>query len=142
MHGSSFLGTGWSFPPAFDRASDRLRMVSGESNIKQSIDLLLRTSVGSRCLLPAFGCALNQYIFRQVDATVRAEIIATVKQTLLDYEPRIIVERTDIREVDGGAMIELGIGYLVKQTNTRHNHVFPFSLVEGTNLSTASRALP
>jgi phage baseplate assembly protein W len=145
MRENSFLGTGWSFPPAFDNSNDRLQMSAGDNNITQSIDLVLQTPVGSRSLLPTFGCSLNQFIFRNIDGTARAQIIQSVEQTLLDCEPRISVESIEVFDIDvaeGGAAIALNILYRIKQTNTRHNHVFPFSLIEGTLLNTGRRALP
>lgn len=134
MNESSFLGTGWSFPPVFDNANYQLQLSGGENNINQSIDLLLQTPVGSRSLMPTYGCDLFRYIFRRVDATARAEIIQSVKQTLLYSEPRISVENVDVADTADGTSLAINISYKIKQTNTRHNHVFPFSLIEGTNL--------
>jgi hypothetical protein len=134
MNERSFLGTGWSFPPIFDNANYQLQLSAGEGNIKQSIDLLLQTPMGSRSLMPNYGCDLFRYIFRHIDATARTEIVQSVKQTLLDAEPRISVESVDFSDAGDGTTIALSINYKVKQTNTRHNHVFPFSLIEGTNL--------
>ena len=37
----SFLGTGWSFPPAFDEHKGGIRMVSEEADIRQSLFILL-----------------------------------------------------------------------------------------------------
>jgi phage baseplate assembly protein W len=129
-----FTGTGWSFPPVFDNANYQLQLTGGQNNINQSIDLLLQTPLGSRSLLPNFGCSLSRYIFRRVDATVRAEIIQSVQQTLLDAEPRISVENVEVVDAADGSSLDINISYKIKQTNTRHNHVFPFSLIEGTNL--------
>ncbi|QXH50495.1 GPW/gp25 family protein [Pseudomonas fakonensis] len=134
MAGSSFLGTGWSFPPVFDSASHQLRLSAGVDNINQSIDLLLRTPVGSRPLLPGYGCDLARFVFRRIDATAQEEIVQSVRLTLLNGEPRIAVEQVSVAVQKGGATVTVDIGYRVRSTNTRHNHVFPFSQLEGTNL--------
>jgi uncharacterized protein len=134
MDESGFLGTGWSFPPAFDNASLQLQLSSGESNINQSIDLLLNTPKGSRSLLPDFGSALSRYTFRRLDATLQEQLIQSVKTTLLEGEPRITVERVDVTLTADGATADVLIAYQVRETNTRHNHVYPFSLLEGSNL--------
>ncbi|MBU0914118.1 MAG: GPW/gp25 family protein [Gammaproteobacteria bacterium] len=134
MNESSFLGTGWSFPPVFDNANYQLQLSSGESNINQSIDLLMKTPRGSRSLMPNYGCDLCRYLFCRLDATLQEEIIQSVKTTLLNSEPRISVEDVDISLSEDGSIATLSISYKIKQTNTRHNHVFPFSLLEGTHL--------
>jgi phage baseplate assembly protein W len=131
---SSFLGTGWAYPPSFDNASLQLRMSSGADNIRQSIDVLLRTPKGSRSLMPDFGCNLGSFTFRKIDATVKEEIVQSVKTTLLEGEPRIDVEQVTVTPVERGTRLNIGIVYVVRKTNARHNHVFPFSQLEGTNL--------
>lgn len=133
---SNFLGTGWTFPPTFDGATDQLHLSSGDANIKQSIDVVLQTPKGSRSLQPTYGCDLSRFIFRQIDATAQAQMIESVKQTLLDCEPRIKVESVAFSSLGEGSMVALNICFQIKQTNTRHNHVFPFSLIEGTLLNT------
>lgn len=134
METGNFLGTGWSFPPSFDNANFALKTSSGEANINQSVDLLLKTPLGSRSLAPQFGSGLFNHLFRRIDATSKEEIIQSVKTALLDNEPRISVESVDLELSDQGVMLELTIGYLIRETNTRHNHVFPFSQIEGSNL--------
>ena len=137
MADSNFLGTGWSYPPVFDDASYQLRLSSGVDNVNQSIDLVLKTPAGSRALEPGFGSNLSSFVFRRIDASVKEEIIQSVRYALLNGEPRIDVERVDLDVKDGGATVNVAINYTVRQTNTRHNHVFPFSILEGSNLEIA-----
>lgn len=138
MSDSGFLGTGWAYPPAFDRASAQVRMSSGVDNIEQAINVLLKTPKGSRCLMPTFGCNLSNYTFRRIDASAREQIIQAVSSALLEGEPRIDVERVDVALAADGTQLQLTLRYVVRQTNSRHNHVFPFSLLEGTNLEIGS----
>lgn len=138
MNESKFLGTGWTFPPVFANSNYQLQLTGGERNIAQSIDLLLQTARGSRSLMPDFGSNLSGYVFRHIDASLQAEITQSVKNTLLDGEPRITVESVDFSTSEDGAAVALSIAYRIKQTNSRHNHVFPFSLLEGTNLRVAT----
>jgi phage baseplate assembly protein W len=134
MSDSSFLGTGWSFPPAFDNADHELRLTSGVDNLNRSIDLLMNTPKGSRSLMPGYGSDVANYLFRRIDASACAQISQSVQTTLLDYEPRIDVLAVDVVVSDDGATVELRIAYSIRQTNARHNHVIPFSVHEGTNL--------
>ena len=131
---SSFLGTGWTFPPAFDNASGQLQLSHGVDNINQSIDVLLKTVQGSRSMQPGYGCNLSSFLFQRLDATLQGEIVQMVKLTLLNGEPRIVVDTVSVSAAVQDDAINIQVGYQIKWTNTRHNHVFPFSLIEATNL--------
>ncbi len=67
---NSFLGTGWAFPPAFDNESASVEMVSNYEDIKQSLDILLSTSLGERVMQPDYGCNLTDYIFESLNSTL------------------------------------------------------------------------
>jgi len=84
---------------------------------------------------PQFGSGLQQFFFRQMDETLKGEIMDTIKTALLHNEPRITVLSVNVtfKDVLNG-LTEVDIKYRYNQTNTRHNYVFPFNLKEGTNL--------
>jgi len=134
-----FLGNGWSFPPLFDSANTGLRMVAGRANIAQSIDILLTTMRGSRALMPEFGNNLERFVFRTANAQTLEELAESARLTLLHGEPRIVVEAVRPTKSADGSMLELTIVYRVAQTNTRHNHVYPFASLEGNNLAPPAR---
>jgi phage baseplate assembly protein W len=137
MNDSGFLGRGWAFPPAFDKATGTLQLSAGVANIQQSIDLVLKTPKGSRPLTPDFGSSLGRYLFRRIDATLREEIVQAVQSALLEGEPRIDVERVDVALAADGALADISVTYRVRSTNTRHNHVYPYARLEGHLLRTA-----
>ncbi|CAM4139094.1 GPW/gp25 family protein [Pseudoalteromonas byunsanensis] len=135
-HQSQFLGRGWQFPPMFSSVSNQVAMSEGEDNINQSIDLILQTRRGERSLLPYYGSQLSSFLFRSQDATLKEEIEKSVRYTLLNDEPRILVDDVSVSYTTGEeSLVVISIIYTIKQTNTRHNHVFPFSILEGTNLA-------
>lgn len=132
----SFLGTGWAFPPSFDRVNHRVRLVSDAADIAESIYLILRTTPGERIMQPTFGCNLVRLVFEKVDAAMVAELNHLVYYALLDFEPRVNFISADIldRETADG-VVRISINYSIVATNTRHNLVFPFYLQgEGTNI--------
>jgi len=135
---NSFLGTGWSFPPAFSNGHYQLISSFGLDNINQSIDLIFKTTMGNRPLAPEFGSNLSSYTFRRIDAGIREEIIQNLSLALLNNEPRIGVERIETILSTDGSLLSLKVFYVVHQTNTRHNHVHPFSTLEATNLTVGS----
>ncbi len=135
-HENNFLGSGWSFPVTFTAGNYQLKLTSYEDNINESINAILLTKKGERCLEPQFGSGLQQFFFRKMDATLKGEIKDAVKVSLLQNEPRITVMNVDVDFADlQNGLVEIAITYEYNQTNTRHNYVFPFYLNEGTNLS-------
>ncbi|MBI3134481.1 MAG: GPW/gp25 family protein [Bacteroidetes bacterium] len=132
---NSFLGSGWSFPVTFSVGNFELNLTSYEDNINDSIDLILLTRQGERCMEPGFGSGLQQFFFRKMDETLKGEISDAVMTSLLHNEPRISVQDVEVEYTDmQKGIVSIEITYVYNQTNTRHNYVFPFHLNEGTNL--------
>ena len=129
----SFLGSGWSFPPEFGKQG--VSMVSAEEDIQQSLIILLGTAPGERIMQPTFGCGLKNKVFDSLNESTAAQIKDLVQRAILFFEPRISVEKIDIREEDArDGRVLLDIRYIVRTTNSRHNMVYPFYLREGTNV--------
>ncbi|MES2373028.1 MAG: GPW/gp25 family protein [Bacteroidota bacterium] len=132
----SFLGTGWSFPPVFNRFTNSVQMVSELDDIKQSIYLILETFPGERIMQPEFGCYLKRLVFEKIDNSLALRINETIASALLHFEPRVRFDKVEIMHTDELAgIIMLQINFSVIITNTRHNIVYPFYFTEGTNVS-------
>ena len=131
----SFLGTGWSFPPAFDNGSKTTVMTSDEADIQQSLQILLATRRGERVMVPDYGCNLDEMVFEPMTTTFKTYIAEMIKTAILYYEPRIDlngVQVDDSNETNG--VILLIITYIVRTTNTRYNFVYPYYKNEGTDI--------
>lgn len=131
----SFLGTGWSFPPTFDTATDAVEMVSEEADIQESLQILLSTRKGERIMLPDYGCNLDEMVFETMTTTFKTYIREMIRNAILFYEARIdlhSIKIDDSREVEGVILIVLE--YSVKTTNSRFNFVYPYYKKEGTEL--------
>lgn len=134
---SSFLGQGWSFPPAFDRFTRGVALVQGDADIEQSIRLIFRIVPGERQMLPPFGCDLRQFVFGPNDSSVEAMIASEIRAALRNYEPRIYVDEVSVNsDVDSGpSAILITVVYTVSTTNRRYNLVFPYYLNEATGIA-------
>jgi hypothetical protein len=133
---SNFLGRGWSFPPSFELQSGTVDLVSGDADIQQSLHVLFSTMPGERTMLPLFGCNLRQYLFEAAGPALFARIRKQMETAVLYYEPRITI--LDIAIAPAGPIdgqLNVSLTYLIRQTNTRSNMVYPFYLQgEGTNV--------
>jgi phage baseplate assembly protein W len=133
----SFLGTGWSFPPSFDKSSASVLMVADVADIEESIRIILSTLPGERIMLPDFGCNIRKLVFEVADSRLSAELNHIIYHALLEYEPRIkLVDCVILNQTTETGVVYVQINYTVITTNTRHNMVYPFYYLEGTNIST------
>jgi len=135
MNAKSFLGTGWSFPPAFNKSEKQVKMISDEEDIESSLEILLSTRQGERIMRPDYGCNLDELVFETLTTTFKTFIKDLVSTAILYHEPRIEVnkiELDDTGELEGRILIK--IEYTVRSTNSRFNFVFPFYLAEGTEV--------
>jgi uncharacterized protein len=134
----SFLGTGWSFPVSFDKMNAGVEMASDLEDISQSIRIILSTTPGERIMQPDFGCNLRSLVFERADATLEPALNHLIYHALLNYEPRVIFhDATIISRDEAGGIMEVNVDYSIISTNTRHNIVFPFYLIEGTNITSS-----
>jgi phage baseplate assembly protein W len=136
----SFLGRGWKFPPEFDRHVKDVKMVSEDDDIRESLRILLLTSPGERLMHPTYGCGLKQMVFESVDESVITEIRDKVQRAILFFEPRITVEGIDVAVEDPlSGVLLIQLRYIVRSTNSRSNMVYPFHVLEGTNIGLQMR---
>jgi phage baseplate assembly protein W len=131
----SFLGTGWDFPPAFDRGPNGVRMISDEDDIRSSLRVLLSTTVGERRMQPKYGCNLQKLVFEPVDTTLTTYVKDLIRTAILYFEPRIVLEDVVLLPVPLEGRIDISLTYTVATTNTRYNYVYPFYRAEGTELA-------
>ncbi|MBB6250762.1 GPW/gp25 family protein [Nitrospirillum iridis] len=130
---AAFLGTGWSFPPTFDRTSATVVMSSGVQDIKESLWILMSTSLGERLMLATYGCSLWQKVFTNLTNTHANQIRDMLARAILEWEPRIDAERIEVAEIDPRqGLAQISIDFVVRQTNVRSNLVYPFYLLEAT----------
>jgi uncharacterized protein len=133
---NSFLGTGWSFPPSFNRETGSVEMSSDLEDIRESLNILLSTSLGERVLQPDYGCNLEDYMFDSLNNSVIGIIKHHVENAILFYEPRIIAESIDVTASDSTDLIEgrftITIEYTIPETNSRFNYVYDYYLNEAS----------
>ncbi|MCU0438929.1 MAG: GPW/gp25 family protein [Raineya sp.] len=134
-HKKTFLGVGWKFPPSFDKQDRSVRMVSEEKDIEESLRILLSTKPGERVLNLAYGCDMRRFLFEPIDTTTVTLMKSTIEQAINNYEPRIELNDVNIEPDDEEpTLIYIDITYTVQLTNTRTNMVFPYYLLEGTEI--------
>ena len=126
-----FLGTGWSFPVETDNRGD-VAVSSADEDIRESIRIILGTAKGERLMRPEFGCDIHKHLFSAATPSTLNLIESSVREALVQWEPRIDIESVEAQTDDeepNKVLIE--IAYHVRTTNSLSNMVYPFYLTEG-----------
>ncbi len=134
MNNLKYLGTGWAFPVCFDKELG-VMTVSGEEDIRQSLEILFSTLPGERIFRFEYGCGLQRWVFSTLTVSERARIAREVEYAILEGEPRIKVEQiaVEIKDQKEG-ILWITLFYQVRRTNSRSSIVYPYYIKEGTNL--------
>jgi len=132
-----FLGTGWGFPPSFNKSASTMSvaMVSYEEDINESLRILMGTSPGERVMYPTYGCGLKKMVFEKIDESVMTALKDTIARAVLFFEPRITLDSIDVDLAESfNGCVRFRLNYTVRATNNRSNVVYPFYFNEGTNV--------
>lgn len=128
-----FLGTGWGFPPTFQRETQSVEMVSGAQDIHSSLEILLSTTLGERIMQPTYGSNLKEYIFDPLDSSLDAFLKDLIKTAILYFEPRIHLDKISLESEALEGKVTISLEYRIRSTNSRYNFVLPFYLNEGAS---------
>lgn len=133
---TSFLGTGWGFPPTFSESSGDVVMVSDVPDILESLNILLSTAIGERIMQPTYGCDLHTVLFEPIDTSLLSFITGLITDAILYHEPRIRLNKVtiDTSEYLEGRLL-ITVDFTVSSTNSRYNYVYPFYVNEANSLT-------
>lgn len=134
-HKKTFLGIGWAFPPTFDKRIKSVEMVSEAEDIRQSLYILLSTKQGERIIRPEYGSDVQSMIFEPIDVNTKTYLKESIRRAVLHFEPRITLNEVVVNadEEEEGLLL-ITLNYIIRKTNTRTNMVYPYYIIEGTNL--------
>jgi len=135
----AFLGSGWSFPPAFDKAAKKVRLTHDQEDIERSLEILLGTLKGERVMRPAYGANVDEMVFESFNQSIKTYMADQISTAIYYFEPRIEPLNVTINDqfiTDGQLLIE--IDYVIRATNSRYNIVYPFFLNEGAGVQPGS----
>jgi phage baseplate assembly protein W len=131
----SFLGRGWAYPVTFNKLLGKVNMVSDEEDIRQSLQIYLKTNRGERILRLNYGTVMQEHVFDLGGVANLNYLCELLKNDIRLYEPRIIVlnVETDGSQLSDG-IVHFNVEYEIQSTNIRDNIVYPFYILEGTNI--------
>lgn len=89
------LGRGIGFPPHVG-ADGRVAWSQGQQNVRESVEVVLKTELRERLRLPDFGGGLGRFLFEPNTTTTRGQIQDRIVKSLALWEPRISVESVSV----------------------------------------------
>lgn len=127
----SNLGQSMKFPPQVDPATGRFAVSSGRDSVRESLYLILMTSLGERIMSPNFGTSMMSYTFMDTSLTMLNMFTTELKNSILEQETRIadVDIEVDAQSKDGALIIN--VNYYLVGSDFMDNLVFPFYLNEG-----------
>jgi phage baseplate assembly protein W len=127
-----WLGRGWAFPVRIDPRTGGIAVSEYENDIRESIQIILRTSRGERVMRPDFGCGIHDLVFETVDTSTLTRVQTSVREAMARFEARIEVLNVFVDPRDAAeGRLTVSLEYRVRRTNQIGNLVFPFYFREG-----------
>lgn len=107
-----------------------LALTNRNSELEQSILIILHTAPGERVMRPTFGCRIHELVFAPNDNHTAAQARRYVEEALGMWEPRINVRQVKVRpDREDASRMLIDIEYEVKATHDRRSLVHPFYLI-------------
>ncbi|MDL2322903.1 GPW/gp25 family protein [Bacteroidales bacterium OttesenSCG-928-A17] len=110
----------WSFPIEFRPTINPTQMVSGEENIRQSLQILFSTILGERVHRPYYGYSFREIVFESNTLSTRVLIINNIKRAVAIHEPRIKVDEVLIESQSSAeGILEIQLSYTIVQNEMK-----------------------
>lgn len=111
-------------PDTFSLVSGDTQLVSKIESINQSIRLILTTAPGELWGEPEYGSHLYEYLYDYSDAVLTRLIQTEISRALNRWEPRILLQESDISVTYEGVNAYILINYQIKYTNYRSSYEY------------------
>lgn len=108
---------GWPLLPVPDEAGQLHFPSSLEASVRQRIRIILSVRPGELMFHPEFGAGLDALLHQPNTLQLRREIVDRISENLARWEPRIVVDRVDVEEVEHApTQLRVNIAYHLRRT--------------------------
>jgi phage baseplate assembly protein W len=98
---------GPAYPFRIDPATGRIAMAEGNDKISANVRIVLATRRGERPMNRNFGAGIHELLHEPNDGSLSRLIVKTVREMLMQHEPRIVVVDTKVTQQAGELVLEL-----------------------------------
>lgn len=122
------LGTGWRFPVSINGRGGT-SLSRQDSEVRESIVIILGTARGERRMRPDFGCRIHEVVFAPNNSATWSLVKQYVEEALAWWEARIEVLDVGVSaDATDTSRLLIDIKYRVKATSDERSLVYPFYL--------------
>ena len=108
---------GWPLLPVPDAAGQLHFPSSLDASVRERIRVILSVRPGELMFHPEFGAGLDALIHQPNTLQLRREIVERISENLARWEPRIVVDRVDVEEVEESPThLRVNIAYHLRRT--------------------------
>lgn len=123
------IGSGWEFPPVFDKDEQGVRLLTGLREIENSIYIILHTTLGERIMRRSFGSNLHQLQFEPLTENLKTYMASSLRESLETNEPRIEIQSLRLNQPDPSlGRIDIEVEVMVRKTLTPLSLILPYYL--------------
>lgn len=119
---ANYLGIGIKYP--IEVVNGKPSLSSGEENIKQSINDILTTPLGSKLFNPDYGSRLEELTFEQNDEILISLIEMFIAEAISFWEQRIRLRKVKYTQENDVILCE--ISYTILSSNEIDSFIYPF----------------
>lgn len=106
----------FSFPQVVNRTMKRIQFSEDTKSINECLGILLRTRPGELMGDPDYGCNLINRIFSYGGVVVNELIKEDILGAIERYEPRVVINSSDIVIEEDDKTVRIYIQYEVRET--------------------------
>lgn len=122
---------GWSFPICINKRTGKIETTEYETDIKQSILILLNTVEGERLMHKNYGSNLNRFMFEPISYALIKNIKDEIVRSIKKWETRIQNVTVDVfHSTEEETKLIIQIQYIVKETGEKHGFHYLYNLYE------------
>ena len=113
---------GWPFLPVPNAAGQLRYPATLDASVRDRIRLILSVRPGELMFHPEFGAGLDALLHQPNTLRLRRDIVDRITENLSRWEPRIVVDRVDIEEVEQHpTQLRVNIAYHLRRTGRPQN---------------------
>lgn len=90
--------------------------VTNEASIKQSLNMIVNISRGSRIFAPDYGCRLKAFLFEPFDESTAKQIGIELQETITNYEKRVDIITINVNMDWQTTSYDINLVYRIKNT--------------------------
>jgi len=133
---NNILGTGWSFPPRFDKVQMAPTMLTGVEDVENSIYVIIHTKLGERILRNEFGSNIYDLLFEPLNANMKTYMSSSLKNSLQKNEPRIEIDQIQLEQPEQTTgRVDIHIQFTIIESQVSRNLVVPFYAPDNLRLN-------